>query len=119
MELPIDQMVKDADRLANSLVPSEFDSGPVDQQALDVCCHVKSLAAEVERLETEADKALCKTLYEQAKKCLTASGGGLLLAIKGHLEGREVYENCHELWEVADAVTEAAKEETDGPEHDD
>jgi len=47
---------------------------------------------------------LCKMLFEQAKKCQTTTGCGLLLAIKGHLEGRQVYDGCDELWQVADTI---------------
>jgi hypothetical protein len=48
--------------------------------------------------------ALRKMLYEQAKKCQTSGGAGLLLAIRGHLEGRMVYTGCPELWQAADAI---------------
>jgi len=47
---------------------------------------------------------LCKMLLAQSKLCQTASGAGMLLAVKGHMEGREVFDGCSELWQVADDV---------------
>ena len=53
-ELPIDQMVKDAELLQDRLVSGEF---PRQSLAADVLCHVKALAFEVERLELELKHA--------------------------------------------------------------
>lgn len=44
MTLPTDRMIADAEFLANSLC------GVEQQQAMDIACHVKALAAEVESL---------------------------------------------------------------------
>jgi len=59
-ELPIDEMLKDADALAR-----QFSDGtnPIrDTLTCDVICHVKALAAEYERLQ----------LYERAMKSMAA-----------------------------------------------
>ena len=55
--------------------------------------------------ESDVKDQLCKLLLEQAKKCETTSGGGLLLSIKAHIEGRQIYEGCDHLWQVADHLT--------------
>jgi len=56
-------------------------------------------------------------LLSQAKKCQTPDGAGLLLAIIGHIEGRQVYEDCDELWQVVDVVGTHRAKKTDEQIH--
>ncbi len=47
-------------------------------------------------------RALCDLVCKQAKKCQTTNGGGLLLSILAHLQGRQCFDGLDELWQAAD-----------------
>jgi len=47
---------------------------------------------------------ICQLLFHQAVRCQTVNGSSLLLAIKAHLEGRLLIDECDELWQAADVI---------------
>lgn len=60
-------------------------------------------------MNTNNKDDLCNVLFEQAEKCLTTEGAGLLLSIKGHIQNQEVYGGYKELWQVADLLASKSK----------